>query len=359
MKIHSFRCWLEKLPLSKPYTIAYSTSEDAEIVFLELVLENGNTGLGAASPFEEVVGEKPADTLQHLQSGFLDSFIGRDIRHFNKLIDEAAAFFPHLPGTLAAIDIALHDAFGKFLGIPVLEFYGQKISALPTSVTIGIKDVSATLADAREYLALGFRVLKIKTGLNPDQDIERVLKLREEFGRDLVIRVDANQGYDLSHLKKFLQGTASAALELIEQPLPAGADEDLLQLSPADRKRLVADESLVDKPAAFQLAHSPHRYGIYNIKLMKCGGIKAARDMALLAEQGRIDLFWGCNDESIVSITAALHTALSCSNTRYLDLDGSLELSRDLVTGGFKLDKGCLIPLNLPGFGHQLSYQIP
>ncbi|MBC6491062.1 mandelate racemase/muconate lactonizing enzyme family protein [Flavihumibacter stibioxidans] len=351
MKIKSFRSWLEKLPLSKPYTIAYSTSEDAEIVFLELVLENGITGLGAASPFEEVVGEKPSHTLANLQSGFLETLTGRDIRHFNQLIDEAAAYFPHLPGTLAAIDIALHDAFGKFMGVSVLEFYGQKIAPLPTSVTIGIKDINGTLADAREYLAMGFRVLKIKTGLDAEQDIERVLRLREVFSSSLVLRVDANQGYDLINLKRFLTATAKADIELIEQPLPSGADKDLLQLSPTERSILVADESLLDASAAFRLAHTPHRYGVFNIKLMKCGGIRAAREIALLAGKGGIGLFWGCNDESVVSITAALHAALSCSNTRYLDLDGSLELSRDLATGGFSIENGCLIPAKGPGLG--------
>lgn len=355
MKIHSYRAWLENIPLLKPYSIAYSTSSDAAIVFLELILENGITGLGAASPFEEVVGENPADTLRHLQSGFLESFLGRDIRHFNQLIDEASIHFSHLPGSLAAVDLALHDAFGKFLGIPVLEFYGQKIKPMPTSVTIGIKDIAGTLADAREYLDMGFQILKIKTGVDVEQDLERVFRLREMAGPAIQLRVDANQGYDLPKLKRFLAGAEKAGIELIEQPLPAAADKVLLQLEDHQRTLLVADESLLDASAAFRLAHTPKRYGVYNIKLMKCGGIRAAKEIALLAQQGSIALFWGCNDESKLSITAALHVALSCPNTRYLDLDGSLELSNDIISGGFRIENGCLIPLDAPGFGCQLT----
>src|SRR4029079_17005876 len=97
------------------------------------------------------------------------------------------------------------------------------------------------------------------------------------------------------------------------------------------RKVLAADESLLDATNASFLSHPPRPYGIYNIKLMKCGGIKAARDIASIAKYARINLFWGCNDESIISITAALHAAYSCSNTKYLDLDGSFDLSKDLV----------------------------
>ncbi len=62
-------------------------------------------------------------------------------------------------------------------------------------------------------------------------------------------------------------------------------------------------------------------------------------------------MFSGCNDESITSITAALHVAYSCSNTKYLDLDGSFDLADDLVKGGFVLKDGCLYCGNQPGLG--------
>ena len=57
---------------------------------------------------------------------------------------------------------------------------------------------------------------------------------------------------------------------------------------------------------------------------------------------------WGCNDESIISISAALNTALSFNNTKYLDLDGSLDLVKDLVSGGFNLKNGIMKPLDKP-----------
>ena len=88
---------------------------------------------------------------------------------------------------------------------------------------------------------------------------------------------------------------------------------------------------------------------------MKCGGIKAAREIALIARQAGINLFWGCNDESVISITAALHTAYSCPNTKYLDLDGSFDLSKDIVEGGFQLTDGYLYHFNKPGLGLSIS----
>lgn len=351
MKITSIKVWLQQLPLTKPYTIAYKTIADTEIVFLEITLENGMVGIGASNPFADVVGETPAVTLTNLQSDFVQQFTGRDIRHFNQLIDETVIKFPHLPGTIAAIDIALHDAFCQLIGIPVVDLYGRKIEALPTSVTIGIKDTAAMLEEAKANYAAGFKVIKIKTGLDVDQDIERVAKLTEEFGNKMLIRVDANQGYDLAYLKYFMEETKHLSIELIEQPLKVGKEKELASLDKTERKKLAADESLLDAASALRLSHPPTPYGIFNIKLMKCGGIRGAREIATIAAAAGIDLFWGCNDESIVSITAALHAAFSCSNTKYLDLDGSFDLSSDLVTGGFILKDGYLYCSDEAGLG--------
>lgn len=351
MKIKSVNAWLQQLPLTKPYTIAYKVIDDTEIIFLEIELENGNTGIGASNPFTEVVGESPADTLRNLQTDFVQQMIGKDINDFNQLIDEAVIHFHHLPGTVAAIDLALHDAYCQLKGIPVVDLYGRKMEALPTSITIGIKDTAAILTEAKENYAAGFRIIKIKTGLNVEEDIERVTKLHELFGNRMLIRVDANQGYDLPQLKQFINKTKHLSLELIEQPLPVGKEAELATLNEADRKLLAADESLIDADSATALSRSPQPFGIFNIKLMKSGGIKGARKIAAIAANANIDLFWGCNDESMASITAALHVAYSCSNTKYLDLDGSFDLSRDWVKNGFVLKDGYMYCSNQPGLG--------
>jgi L-alanine-DL-glutamate epimerase-like enolase superfamily enzyme len=351
MKIKSVRAWAEKLPLTKTYIIAYKTISDTEIVFLEITLENGLTGYGASNPFVDVVGETPQVTLANLQSGYLDDWIGKDIRGFNLLIDQAAEHFPKLPGTIAAIDIALHDLFCQFIGIPIVDFYGRKIEALPTSVTLGIKETQAMLDEAKDYYKLGFKILKIKAGLDVDQDIERAIALTEHFKGSMVIRVDANQGYTVAQLQHFIRRTRGYGLELIEQPMKVGLESQLAVLPEQDKKILVADESLLNAGSALQLSHPPAPYGVYNIKLMKSGGITGAKEIAVIAKNAGIQLFWGCNDESIISITAALHAAYSCSNTRYLDLDGSFDLTKDLVEGGFILKDGYMMTNGLPGLG--------
>jgi L-alanine-DL-glutamate epimerase-like enolase superfamily enzyme len=84
---------------------------------------------------------------------------------------------------------------------------------------------------------------------------------------------------------------------------------------------------------------------------MKCGGMSGALEIANIAKNAGISLFWGCNDESIISITAALHAAYACPNTRYIDLDGSFDLAEDVVTGGFQLRDGSLHLTGQSGLG--------
>jgi len=350
MKIKSLRPFKKNLALQKPYTIARQTITEVENIFLEITLENGITAIGAANPAPEVVGETPAQTLQHLQSDFVQDLAGQDIRHFLNLIYRCRAHFKNLPGTQACIDLALHDAFGQFIKVPVVDFYGRHHQKMLTSVTIGIKDVAATLEEARDYYAKGFRILKVKTGLDSGLDAERIIRLKEEFGSHFIIRVDANTGYDLNQLKLFMEKSKTCNVELIEQPLLPAIDKDLSELPHSSRSLLAADESLKDVSSALRLSQQ-ELYGIFNIKLMKCGGISGAFEIATIAKAAGIHLFWGCNDESRVSITAALHAAFACPHTKYLDLDGSLDLAEDLVTGGFTIEDGYMWPNDKPGFG--------
>lgn len=355
MKIKEIKSFSRNLALTKPYSIAYKTISDVESAFLLITLENGIVGIGAANPSEDVVGETPIETLQNCQSDYFQAFIGKDIRHFRKLIQDVHTAFSGKPGTQAIWDIALHDAFAKYLEIPVVEIYGQYFNAMPTSVTIGIMGVEDTLKDAREYHDMGFKVLKVKTGDAVEVDIERIAKIHEQHS-DMIIRVDANQGYGGKELKQFTDATKEIGIEVIEQPVPVGREHELATVDEEIRKVLVADESLKNSTSALQFATSSQPlFGIYNIKLMKCGGLMGAFEIATIAKAANIDLFWGCNDESIVSITAALHAAFACPHTKYIDLDGSFDLAEDLVNGGFTLNEGMLTINEKPGFGYELK----
>lgn len=351
MNIRHIRTYSRSIPLTKPYTIAYDSFDSVSLCFLEIELENGICGFGSASPAEEVTGESISRSEENLNSAFFQELQGKDIRQFRKIIDDASATFGKYPATVAALDMALHDAFCKWLGVPVVSYLGQKIRSLPTSITLGIDSIDETVKQAAAFVKMGFKVLKIKTGRSVEEDIERMKRIHEIGKGDLLIRVDANQGYDLTGLRKFMIATADLGLELIEQPLKTGHDDELLAIEEPLRKMLTADESVKTPQCAFRLASGNKPFGIFNIKLMKCGGIVRALEMSVIARQAGIGIFWGCNDESVISIAAALHAAYSCSNTKYLDLDGSFDLAEDLFRNGFVLRDGFMQILPEPGFG--------
>jgi L-alanine-DL-glutamate epimerase-like enolase superfamily enzyme len=269
-------------------------------------------------------------------------------------VRELTRSMPHAPAARAAVDMALHDLLAQQLGVPLVEMLGRVHEGLPTSITIGIKDVDGTLDEAREYAGRGFRVLKVKLGNDLQEDVERLRCLREELGDRFTIRVDANQGYSRQQLLDFCAHTDALDIELIEQPLPAGRPDPMRELPEPIRARLAADESVHDEADALRLSRPPAACGIFNIKLMKCGGIWSGLRLASVAELAGIELMWGCMDESVISISAALHAALASPATRYLDLDGSLDLARDVARGGFVLDDGYLRTTERPGLGVEL-----
>lgn len=349
MKIAEVRTRTEHFELLRPYTIAFRSVEAVENGIVELRTDDGRVGLGAASPEPYVTGESNADCHAALAEDGLQWLLGRDIRTLPALCRELAQHTPHQPAARAAVDIALHDLYAQSLGLPLVEILGRAHDALPTSITIGIKSVEATLEEAGEYLGRGFRVLKVKLGHSLEEDLERLQRLRERIGAQVAIRVDPNQGYSVADVGRFVTATAALDIEFLEQPI--AADADLRELPAEVRRRLAADESLLNEADALRLAAPEPACGIFNIKLMKCGGVRPARRIAAIAESAGVELMWGCMDESVVSISAALHAALASPATRYLDLDGSLDLARDVAAGGFVLEHGCMRTADAPGLG--------
>ncbi len=351
MRITRIVCRHERFPLTRPYTIAYATTDAVDNWVVQLHAEGGLVGWGAAAPSEHVTGESEAACAEALDPATLDWLTGRDVRTLPLLARELRRRLPATPAARAALDMALHDLLARRLGLPLVALLGQAHQRLATSITIGIKPVADALAEADEYLGRGFRILKVKLGLSLAEDLERLARLRERVGPDVVIRVDPNQGYSAAEVERFVDAAGKLAIEFLEQPMAADRIDELRALPEPVRRRIAADESLLDEHDALRLLTPEPACGIFNIKLMKCGGIWAANRIATVAETAGIELMWGCMDESIISISAALHAALASPATRYLDLDGSLDLARDVVSGGFVLRDGYLSPTAAPGLG--------
>ena len=351
MKIRRISTWIEHFELSRPYTIAFRTVDSVRNGIVRIETDDGSVGLGCASPERFVTGETWDACDAALAEPALQWLVGRHIHELSALCRELRERFPSAPAARAAVDIALHDLWAKQLGVPLADALGRAHTALPTSITIGIKDADATVQEAGEYLQRGFRVLKVKLGHSLDDDIERLRRLRDFSGEAVMIRVDPNQGYSADEVSRFIDETEGLDIEFLEQPMKADDVDAMRALPDAVKDRLAADETLLDPSDALSLVQPPRACGIFNIKLMKCGGIHGAKHIASIAETAGVELMWGCMDESVVSISAALHAAFSSPATRYIDLDGSLDLARDVADGGFTIENGVMCTLDAPGLG--------
>lgn len=354
MKITGIEAWPVSMRLKEPYTIAYETIESTTNIFLKLETDKAIVGFGCAAPDLQITGETPDSVLQAVNNIISPSIKGSDPLRRAMLIERLAPLLKSQSSALAAVDMALHDILGKISGLPLWKLLGGFRDRIRTSVTIGILPEEETVIRAQEFVAQGFKSLKLKGGINVDSDISRVLKVREAVGPETELRFDANQGFTVEQALQFVQKTRTARLELIEQPTPKGHPDLLGRVTSSVPLPVMADESLMTLRDAFRLARRD-LVDMVNVKLMKVGGISVALQINSVARSAGFEVMVGCMDEAALSIAAGLHFALALPNVAYADLDGHLDLMEDPSQGAVFLRKGVLFPTDKPGIGFDLS----
>ena len=350
MRITRVEAWRVDLRLAEPYTIAYETVDRVANVLLRIDIDVGLTGFGCSAPDLAVTGETPEGVLAALRDIAEPVLRGTDplrrLVHLEAFQKEMAGF----PSARAAVDMALHDLLGKLAGQPTYRILGGFRDQILTSVTIGILPCGETVERAADLVAQGIRALKLKGGLDPEEDAERVVRVREAVGPGIELRFDANQGYSVAGSLRFVELSRGAGLELLEQPTPRGEPDLMGRVVESASIPVMADESLMTLRDAFRIARRDLA-DMVNVKLMKAGGIDSALQINAVARAAWLEVMVGCMDECALGIAAGLHFALARPNVVYADLDGHLGLEGDPTAGGVVLHQGLLRPSPRPGLG--------
>jgi L-alanine-DL-glutamate epimerase-like enolase superfamily enzyme len=325
MEIESMSWSTLEVPLKKPFKIALGTITEYRGVVVK-ICAGELCGVGEASPSPRITGETVGSVTAALER-LKPAIIGADALRIEKIMDELNHLLRGNTSAKAAIDFALHDLMGKAAGLPVKTLMGGALEQIPTSLTVTIGTPEESVRSARELLDEGARILKIKIGKEPEQDIERVRAIRNIT--DAELRVDANQGYSLKRAMKVLRALEKYDIEFAEQPLPAAQIKELEILRKSTSIPIMADEAVHTSTDIIPLID---KVDAINIKLMKSGGLHEARKIASIARAAGMKIMVGCMIETKLGISAGTHLALGIG-ADYADLDGYWDLVQQPFEG--------------------------
>ncbi|WP_323675477.1 dipeptide epimerase [Halorubellus sp. PRR65] len=331
------------LPLADTFTISRGSQDVAENVVVRVRTDEGGTdavGVGAAAPSRHY-GETAATVEAVLPD--LEAAIA-DVDPFRTRRIEAACrrAVNDNPAARAAVSVAVHDLVAKRLDVPLHRYLGLDPEAAPaTSFTIGLDTVERIREKAERAADAGYETLKVKVGTDRDRAVVDAVR---EGAPDATLRVDANEAWTPKEAVRKTEWLADAGVEFVEQPVSATDPDGLRYVYERSPLPIAVDESCVVPSDVPRVAD---RADIVTCKLMKCGGVQAARDLFAAARAHGMQTMLGCMVETNAAIAAGAHLAPLCD---HVDLDGSLLLADDPYDGPVR-EGGAIAFDDRPGTG--------
>jgi len=320
-------------------------------LFLRIETRQGRTAWGCSVAHPELTGESVADAISTCQNG-ADMAPALHPTNLEYSLAELAPVIGGSPAAECAFDLAFHDLLGLFAGLPLYRLLGGYRNRIQTSITIPLAPVQDSVEMARERASRGFRMLKVKGGMDPDEDVRRIKAIHGALPEH-ILRLDADGGYDVQAALDVARALVDQ-VEMLEQPTPADDLAGLRQVTLHSPVPILADQSITGPSSVLELASQRSANG-FSIKMALCGGITCARQIDAVARAAKLNLMVSCIIEPALLIAAGLSFALSSPNVQYGDLDGHLEIVADPTKKGFLLEDGWLVATDVPGLGCSLS----
>ncbi len=362
------------LPLRRAFRWNGLDQNLGNFVLVRVVTDTPHVGYGEATPLATWGGEhgrhggETLDTVVSVVERVLGPWLkGRDPAAITSTVAEMDRLIVGHTYAKCAVDMALHDLWGKALGVPVHQLLGGLArSSVAVAHMVGLMPVDDAVEEARAACADGIRALQIKGGEDAERDVALIRRLRETLPDDVQLRLDANQGYgQVKRALRIAHELAQCGLDYLEQPV--ASLWDLQAVTASSDVPIVADESCWSARDALDLARQRSADCI-SIYLAKAGGIHAARRVAAVAEAADLPCDVNGSIESGIGNAANLAFAIA---TRCVVMPSVIPVSApqgehpchvgghyfddDVVMRPFAFRDGALLPLDGPGLGIEVD----
>lgn len=352
MKIVAVEAIPYRIGYRKPLRFASGEVHAAEHVLVRVHTDDGVVGVADAPPRPFTYGETQAGVRAVVEGIFAPQVIGCSLLE-RQVVQHRLARTVGNPVAKAAVDMAMWDALGRTLDLPVTELLGGWTDRMRVCHMLGFDAPAAMVDEARRMRAVhGICTFKVKVGRRPiDLDIAVVRALRDDLGPDIELYVDGNRGWTASESLRAMRAMADLGLSLAEELCPA--DDVLGRRWLVQRLDVpfVADESVVTAADVTREITSGAATAV-SIKTSRTGFSLSERTLHL-AEGLGVEVVMGnqIDGQLATACTVAFGAAHEATSRRAGELSNFLDMSDDLLTEPLHLREGVLTVPTGPGLG--------
>ncbi len=356
---------IEPIPVRVPLKAGLTTKTahgehiDSPYVIVRIHTDTDLVGLGEATVAPRWSGETSRGCVAAIEELIAPALIGADPTQINSLRSVMDKEIKLNPFTKAAVEMGLWDLAGKAAGVPVYQLLGGRVrDNIPIKMVVGAFAVPQAVSLAERFLDWGARCLKVKVGLDPETDLQRVKAVREVAGPTIPIGIDVNCGWSLDTARRMLPKLELYDILFVEQPISPDDPASLAQLREATHIPIMADESLFTLADAWLLANA-RAADIFSVYPGKHGGVSATLEIMHVAKAAGAVGSIGSNLELGIGSAAMLHVAAALSTidseTYPADLIGPLYHEADLLQNSLTLGPAVACIPEGPGLGVELD----
>jgi L-alanine-DL-glutamate epimerase-like enolase superfamily enzyme len=309
MHVVELVAWHVRIPLKKPIRHASHTRTETDNVIVRCTLGDGTAGYGEGVPREYVTGETIQSALELLKRSDLRAQL-KACASFQEAISlaEGLQLAPILGderrcqgnGARCALELALLDAFGKHFQAPLSavteqlapDLYEPKERVRYSGAITSADGFKAKLA-AFKMRFYGFTQLKIKVGIEGQDDVRRLKAIRWRVGRRMDLRVDANEAWTPGNVAAKIRELAPFGITAVEQPVPHAEVACLTEVGRQTGVPVMLDESLCGQIDAERAVAGKYA-DLFNVRLSKCGGFIPSLRLVQFARRHGLGCQLGC-----------------------------------------------------------------